>query len=137
MNSLPNNRNAKSPLTGRYARLFLAAGAAGLLPVLLLAVFLPEALLPGILAYLLSFLFVGSNLLVIRKTGTWSDDLFYPIFLVSLAIRFLLVIAVLLFMLKVVKIHHIYFTVNFIIAYLFHSVIEIIFLHRTLETETE
>ncbi|MDZ7773428.1 MAG: hypothetical protein U5K31_11920 [Balneolaceae bacterium] len=117
---------------------FLSWCAAGaLLPLAAWLMLGPEALLPAAVAYLLSFLFTGSNFAVILKIGVDSDRRFYRIFLVSIALRFLLVLGAIYLALAVVKFHHIYFTVSFIISYLFHSVIEIIFLNKTLETEAE
>lgn len=121
-----------------YLQSFLAWSGAGLLISLAGFSWLGgEALTAALTAYLLSFVFTGSNYVVIRKINTGSDTYFYRIFLVSLALRFLLVLAALYLALKVIKFHHIYFTVSFVISYIFHSVIEIIFLNKTLETETE
>lgn len=125
-------------MSSSYLRNFLFYGGIGLLPVAAgFSLWGAEALVAALAAYLLSFSFTGSNYLVIKKIGTDDQKRFYRIFLVSLALRFALVLAAFIFMLKLVKIHHIYFTVSFIISYIFHSVIEIIFLHKTLETETE
>lgn len=87
------------------------------------------------LAYLLSFLFVGSNFFVIRKIYRTKDARFYRHFFVSLAARFVLVLVALVVVLKATKIPQIYFTVSFIISYIFHSVIEIISINKLLETD--
>lgn len=95
-----------------------------------------EFLYALLLSYLLSYLFVVSNFLVVGKIGLNDHKKFYRLFLISLAVRFLFMIAALIFVLEVIKIHQIYFTVSFIIAYIFHSVIEIIFINKILETDS-
>lgn len=89
------------------------------------------------IAYLMSFIFTGSNFLVMRKVDLHDQSRFTKIFGISLAVRFLLVIAALIFMLKALNNHQIFFTVSFIISYICHSVIEIIFLNKILETDTK
>jgi len=85
--------------------------------------------------YLLSFLFVGSNFFVIKRIKTEKSSNFITWFYISLGIRFLLVLVALVVILKTIKIHQIYFTVSFIISYIFHSVIEIILINKLLETD--
>ncbi len=85
--------------------------------------------------FLLSFLFVGSNFFVIKQIKTEKSANILTRFYLSLGIRFLLVIAALVVILKTIKIHQIYFTVSFIISYIFHSVIEIILINKLLETD--
>ncbi|MDX1587020.1 MAG: hypothetical protein R3222_09755 [Balneolaceae bacterium] len=87
-------------------------------------------------AFLLSYLFVSSNFFTVRYLQLDDHKKFYRIFLISLAARFILVIAALIFVLEVIKIHQIFFTVSFIISYIFHSVIEIIFINQILETDS-
>jgi len=86
-------------------------------------------------AYLLSFLFVGSNFFVIKKIYRTKHSRFYRHFFISLATRFVLVLVALVVVLKATKIPQIYFTVSFIISYIFHSVIEIISINKLLETD--
>ena len=86
-------------------------------------------------AYLLSFLFVASNFLVIQRLRGADNAKFYWQFFLSLGLRFLLVLVALVVILKAIKIHQIYFTVSFIISYIFHSVIEIILINKILETD--
>lgn len=88
-----------------------------------------------LLAYLLSFIFVGSNFFVICNIRGGDDTKFYRQFFISMALRFVLIIAALVLILKTIKIHQIYFTVSFIISYIFHSVIEIISINKILETD--
>ena len=92
-------------------------------------------LVAGFSAYMLSFLFVGSNFFVIRKIHKAEHSEFYRHFFISLSVRFILVLAGVVLILMTTKIHQIYFTVSFIISYIFHSVIEIISINKILETD--
>ena len=85
--------------------------------------------------FLLSFLFVGSNFFVIKRIKTEKSSNFITRFYLSLGIRFLLVLVALVVIYETIKIHQIYFTVSFIISYIFHSVIEIISINKLLETD--
>lgn len=96
----------------------------------------PTFLFAFSVAYLLSYLFVASNFIVVRNLDLNDHKKFYRIFLFSLAARFILMIAALIFVLLVIKIHQIFFTVSFIISYIFHSVNEIIFINKILETDS-
>ncbi len=86
-------------------------------------------------AYLLSFVFVGSNFFVIRKIKGTDESKFYWHFFLTLVGRFVLIIVALVVILKTIKIPQIYFTVSFIISYIFHSAIEIISINKILETD--
>jgi hypothetical protein len=88
-----------------------------------------------IIGYLLSFVFVGSNLFFVQKTSSWAENRFYRFYFVSLALRFLLILIVLVVVFKTIKIHQIYFTVSFIISYILHSVIEIFSINKIFETD--
>ncbi|PAU95684.1 hypothetical protein CK503_01080 [Aliifodinibius salipaludis] len=85
--------------------------------------------------FLLSFVFVGSNFFVIKGVKTEKSAKFITRYYISLGLRFLLVLVALVVILKTTKIHQIYFTVSFIISYIFHSVIEIISINKLLETD--
>lgn len=85
--------------------------------------------------YLLSFLFVGSNFLVIRKINKTNTSDFYRHFYITLGLRFTLVLAALIVILKTTNIQEIYFTVSFIFSYILHSVIEIFSIDKILETD--
>ncbi len=87
------------------------------------------------IGFFLSFLFVGSNFFVIKRIKTEKSSNFITRFYISLGVRFLLVLVALVVILKTIKIHEIYFTVSFIISYIFHSVIEIILINKLLETD--
>jgi len=86
-------------------------------------------------AQLLSLLFVSSNYFVLRNIRQLSHKIFYRRFLTGLALRFLLVIAGLVIMLRVIYFHQIYFTVIFIISYILHSAIEIVSINKILQTD--
>lgn len=115
--------------TAIAASLFILAG-------MILVVFHPVKVQIFTIAYLISFVFTGTNFLVMRKVELNDHSRFTRIFGGSLVIRFVLVIAALIFMLKVLNNHQIFFTVSFIISYICHSVTEIIFLNKILETDT-
>lgn len=95
----------------------------------------PQYYLAVSVGYLLSFIFVGSNIFVIKRIKTEKSANFITQFYISLGVRFLLVLVALVVILKAIKIHQIYFTVSFIISYIFHSVIEIILINKLLETD--
>lgn len=120
-----------------FIKSYLKSGLGGLLAVSVLGIFLdsgPAAALVS--AYLLSLVFVGSIVVVLNKIDARNDKRFFRIFLITLALRFTLVLAAIVLVLEVTKIHQIYFTVSFIISYIFHSINEIIFINKTLETDT-
>ena len=85
--------------------------------------------------YLLSFIFVGSNFFIINRIKGPDTSKFYRQFFISLAVRFCLVLVAYVVILEGIKIHQIYFTVSFIISYIFHSVIEIISINKILESD--
>lgn len=115
---------------------FIKAGLWGLLPVFTMLFFLTaEAATAVLVGYLLSFLFVGSNWIVIRRLFSGESTPFYRRYLRLLLIRFASVIGLLVLILGVTKIDQIFFTVIFIISYIFHSVIEIIFINKILDNE--
>jgi hypothetical protein len=93
------------------------------------------AIIAILLGYALSFIFVGSNFFVVRKIHGTAHPTFFKYFLVSIGVRFALVLAGVVTVLIATKIHQIYFTVSFIISYIFHSAIEIISINKLLETD--
>ena len=115
----------------------LNAGGLFLFAGLVVYLWYPAALGTFCIAYLLSFIFTGSNFLVMRKVGVDDQPKFIKIFGSSLIIRFLLILAALVFTLKALNNHQIFFTVSFIISYICHSINEIIFLNKILETDTK
>jgi len=113
------------------------AGGAGLTAVIFMAFFIIQKVPVFLMAYVISFVFVGSNFLAIRKINLDDQNRFFKVFGWTLAIRFVMVIAALVIILKLINNHQIFFTVSFIISYICHSVIEIIFLSKILETDTK
>jgi len=95
----------------------------------------PQWLGPFVSAYGLSLIFTGSNFWVMRKLNLCDHSQFMRLFGISLAIRFLVVLSALLLILSIINNHQIFFTVSFIISYICHSVMEVIFLNKILETD--
>lgn len=109
-----------------------------LIAVILAIIILPDAPTEALAAgYILSFFFVFSNILLIEKLWFYDNELFMKAFYISLPIRFVLVLAAFGTILGVTKIHEIYFTVSFIISYLFNSVTELIFILKILQKRTK
>lgn len=65
-----------------------------------------------------------------------SWDKFSKIFFLSIVGRFLLVIIILIILLVLTKIDEIYFTVSFIISYLYNSITEMIYFNKILEKKS-
>ncbi len=80
----------------------------------------------------LSTIFILSSAWVIEQFWEAESSLFVKVFFFSMAIRFLLVIAVMGILLGITKIDEIYFTVSLIISYLYQSVTEMIFINQKL-----
>ncbi len=95
------------------------------------AQFLPEFTV----SFGLTYLFVAGNFAVVRYLDVDDNKKFYRLFFISIVLRFLLVLGALVFVLKTINFHQIFFTVSFIISYIFHSVNEIIFINKILETD--
>ena len=120
-----------------YFYKFTKSSIAALLVLILAGVFIGnDFLIASFFAYLLSYLFVASNFVVIANVSLDDHSHFYRVFFISLGVRFLFVVGALIFVIGVIKFHQIFFTVSFIISYIFHSVNEIIFLNKILETDT-
>lgn len=119
-----------------YFYKFTRSSAIALLVLILAGVFVGDDFLVACLsAYLLSFLFVASNFAVVANVDLDDHRRFYRIFFISIGVRFLFIIGALILVLGVIKFHQIFFTVSFIISYIFHSISEIIFLNKILETD--
>ena len=115
---------------------FLGISLAVFVAILVVAYITIEAhILAPVVSYLLSFIFVASNLLVLRNFRKLSSNEFYKRFFISLGVRFILVIITFITILVATKIHQIYFTVSFIISYIFHSGIEVISINKLLKTD--
>ncbi|MBR9917605.1 hypothetical protein GYB29_07985 [bacterium] len=85
-----------------------------------------------ICGFVLSLIFILSSAWVLDNFWNADSKLFIQVFFFSMAIRFLLVLAALGILLGITKIDNIYFTVSFIISYLYHSVMEMIFINQIL-----
>ncbi|MDX1667148.1 MAG: hypothetical protein R3350_07960, partial [Saprospiraceae bacterium] len=83
--------------------------------------------------HLLSFLFVASHFPLIRKLDLQGHSKFLKHYFISMAARFLAVLACFAAVLLYVHIDQILFTVSFIISYIFHSIIEMILFNKILE----
>ena len=83
--------------------------------------------------YFLSFVFVFSSTFLVWKFWNKGDELFIKVYFLSLPLRFVVVLTAFGLILWLTKIPQIYFTVSFIISYLFESVTELIFIHKTLQ----
>ncbi len=118
----------------KYVQRLLFIGIGGLVVLSLSIIVIPYTSTLGLLTgYLLSFLFVASNFLLIRKIDLENHKKFLTLFIVSITVRFVLVLVGFALVLTYVKIDQILFTVSFIISYILHSVIEIIFINKILE----
>lgn len=95
----------------------------------------PQYVRAGAVGFFLSFLFVSSNFFVIKHIKGENSSTFLTRFYLLLGVRFILVLVALVLILTTTKIHQIYFTVSFIISYIFHSLIEVILINKLLETD--
>lgn len=88
-----------------------------------------------ITGYLLGLFAVAIHLVTSLFTNQKNDVSFFRSYYVSLFIRFLIICTLFIFILTMIKIDELSFTVSFIISYLFHSVNEVIFLNQKLSNE--
>jgi len=84
-------------------------------------------------AYLLSFGFVVSSTLIVTKFWNSDSSTFLKAFILSIPVRFFVVLVSFILLLVITKIDEIYFTVSFIISYLYHSITETIFINKILK----
>lgn len=106
--------------------------------VVCLAVWLPFDWGLGIAAgYLLGVLSVGLHLLASFRVRKKSLDVFLKHYYRGLFVRFLIVFVLFVFLLVSLKIDKFSFTVSFIISYIFHSVIEMIFLSKRISKQSD
>lgn len=102
-----------------------------------LLLWLSAALLPldidvtGLLTgYFLGLLAVLMHYMIIWFTRNLEHELFFMFYYLSVFLRFTAILILFTLLLVLVNIEQISFTLSFIISYIFHSVIEIIFLHK-------
>lgn len=125
-------------LVDNYLRRLFSIGIGGLLLLSLFFLLVPPSSTLGMLTgYMLSFLFVASNFLLVRKINLDDQKEFLTLFFVSITLRFILVLICFALVLAYLKIDQILFTVSFIISYILHSIIEIIFINKILENRHE
>lgn len=121
-----------------YLRLLLQTGIAGSLLFASLFLFAHFRDAGGILGgYLLSFLFVLSNFSLLSRMNLEEHKKILKRFFITIFGRFAMVLIAYAAVLLFVNINQIFFTVSFIISYIFHSVIEIIFINKILENRHE
>lgn len=117
-------------------RRFLLLGFTALAIIALLTfIFLPAHISEVVVGYVLSFIFVGTNFLVLRNIRKEDQKNFYRRFYISTAVRFVLVLATITVILSTLRFHQISFTVSFIISYILHSVNEIITIEKLLQKD--
>ena len=117
-------------------RRFLLLGFTALAIIALLTlILLPAHISEVVVGYVLSFIFVGTNFLVLRNIRKEDQKNFYRRFYISTAVRFVLVLATITVILSTLRFHQISFTVSFIISYILHSVNEIITIEKLLQKD--
>ena len=107
------------------------------IPLLVALIFIGYWILPGylsetLIAYLIALVFVGGAMLVWVRFWTISTQNFIKVYYTTTLIRFFMVILLLFISLSTIKIEQMFFTVNFIISYLYQSVIELLLIHHRL-----
>ena len=90
----------------------------------------PGHTLESFVAYLIAFIFVSAAILVWVRFKTDSSYDFVKVYFTATLVRFFLVIILLFVSLSVIKSEQMFFTVNFIISYLYQSVIELLLIHH-------
>jgi hypothetical protein len=113
----------------------LLKSQAFLLPILITLIFVIEldeylAVLAG---FFLSLVFVISSTIIVDKFWNSDEPTFFKAFILSIPLRFFFVLTVFAVLLLVTKIDEIFFTVSFIISYLYHSITETIFINKILK----
>ncbi len=101
--------------------------------IVLLGVTAYLKLVPFVSAYVLSFVFVGSNFWIIRRIKLKDHAHFTRIFYATLAWRFILVLAAFILFFEISGREQIFFTVSFLISYICHSILEIAAIKRILK----
>jgi hypothetical protein len=107
------------------------------IPFLVALIFIGYWILPGylyetLIAYLIALVFVGGAMLVWIRFWTISTQNFIKVYYTTTLIRFFMVILLLFISLSTIKIEQMFFTVNFIISYLYQSVLELLLIHHRL-----
>jgi len=107
------------------------------IPFLGALIFVGYWILPGnlsetLIAYLIALVFVGGAMWVWVRFFTISSQNFIKVYYTTTLVRFSMVILSLFISLSTIKFEQIFFTVYFIISYLYQSVIELLLIHHRL-----
>jgi len=107
------------------------------IPFIVALIFVGYWILPGylsetLIAYLIALVFVGGAMWVWVRFWTISSQNFIKVYYTTTLVRFSMVILSLFISLSTIKFEQIFFTVYFIISYLYQSVIELLLIHHRL-----
>jgi len=107
------------------------------IPFLVALIFVGYWILPGylsetLIAYLIALVFVGGAMWVWVRLWTISSQNFIKVYYTTTLVRFSMVILLLFISLSTIEFEQMFFTVNFIISYLYQSVIELLLIHHRL-----
>jgi len=107
------------------------------IPFIVALIFVGYWILPGylsetLIAYLIALVFVGGAMWVWVRFWTISSQNFIKVYYTTTLVRFSIVILSLFISLSTIKFEQIFFTVYFIISYLYQSVIELLLIHHRL-----
>ncbi len=91
-----------------------------------------EEVTAWLIGYLLGLFAVVIHFFTSMLTNRREDEKFVNTYYISIFTRFLIVCALYVAIIIMIKIDEFSFTVSFIISYIFHSVIEVIFLNQKL-----
>lgn len=109
-----------------------------LIGIALLIILLPiEASLSVLAGFALGFIFVLTSAWVHIKFLQLEEERFTKLFYRSILLRFFFIIGFLIIILSLSKIDEMYFTVSFIISYLYNSVAEMILFNQTLTNKSK
>ncbi len=109
-----------------------------LVGIVLLFIFLPlEASVSVLAGFGLGFIFVLTSAWVHSKFLHLEEERFTKFFYRSILIRFFFIVIFLIIILSLSKIDELYFTVSFIISYLYNSVAEMILFNQTLTNKSK
>ncbi len=105
------------------------------LPFLLALIAIVEAnqYVAVLAGFFLSLFFVISSTIIVERFWNSDEPTFFKAFILSIPLRFFFVLTVFAVLLLVTKIDEIFFTVSFIISYLYHSITETIFINKILK----
>lgn len=93
---------------------------------------LPGYLSEALIAYLIALVFVGGAMWAWVRIWTISTQNIIKVYYTTTLIRFFMVILLLFISLSTTKFEQMFFTVNFIISYLYQSIIELLLIHHRL-----